>query len=228
MLTVNRVYDLLLREYGPQHWWPGRTDFEVAIGAILTQSVSWKNVESAIRTLRGERLLHPRRLHALGARELAPLIRPTGYFNQKAKKLLNFLDWFRGYGYSFAKAAGADTAILREELLAVNGIGPETADSILLYAMGRKVFVVDAYTRRVFTRLGILLGSESYDAIQRMFHARFRGGVPEYNEYHALIVNHGKEVCRKRPLCGRCRLARACPSRVSESDPAASITRTAG
>jgi endonuclease III related protein len=208
------VYRLLLKEYGPQDWWPGDTAFEVAIGAILTQNVAWKNVEIAIRALKEAKLLSPRALHEAPGTMLAPLIRPTGYYNQKVKKIKNFLEWYRGRGYSFRNCRSAGTGVLREELLAVNGIGPETADSILLYALERKVFVVDAYTRRIFTRLGVLSGRESYHDIQRLFHARFRGDVPEYNEYHALIVNHGKNTCKKTPRCTECCLARVCARRI--------------
>ena len=214
MPSLDRVYRLLLEAYGPQEWWPGDTAFEVAIGAILTQNVSWKNVETAIRSLKEHGLLSPRALHQAPAGEIAPLIRPTGYYNQKVKKIKNFLEWYRGHGYSFRRCGSAATETLRKELLAVNGVGPETADSILLYALERKVFVVDAYTRRIFTRLGVLAGDESYHDIQRLFHARFRGEVPEYNEFHALIVNHGKNVCKKKPRCGGCCLARACAGRM--------------
>ncbi|MGV7930550.1 MAG: endonuclease III domain-containing protein [Spirochaetota bacterium] len=210
MTSVSAIYRALFARYGPQHWWPGETDFEIAIGAILTQNVSWTNVEKAIRRLKDEKLLSPRALHGASGETLAPLIRPTGYYNQKAKKLHNFLDWFARYGYSFARLRALDTAVLRGELLAVNGIGPETADSILLYALGKKVFVVDAYTLRIFGRIGILGGGEGYDEVQRLFHRRFRAGIDEYNEYHALIVNHGKYVCRKTPLCGECCLIRRC------------------
>ncbi|HPI22958.1 MAG TPA: hypothetical protein PLE73_07165, partial [Spirochaetota bacterium] len=209
-LSLNRVFRALLRAYGPQHWWPGDTPFEIAIGAILTQNVAWTNVETAIAQLKEKRLLAPRALDAIPAPRIAPLIRSTGYYNQKAIKLKNFLAWFAGYRYSFARLHGVDTERLRRELLAVSGIGPETADSILLYALGRKLFVVDAYTVRLLGRLGIIGGGESYHDVQGLFHRRFRGGVGEYNEFHALIVNHGKYVCRTRPRCAECCLSRRC------------------
>jgi endonuclease-3 related protein len=208
--SVSTIYRALLACHGPQHWWPGETDFEIAVGAILTQNVSWTNVEKAIRRLKEEKLLTPRALHRTPAETLAPLIRPTGYYNQKAKKIRNFLDWFARYGYSFARLRALDTVSIRNGLLAVSGIGPETADSILLYALEKKVFVVDAYTLRLFGRIGMLRGGEGYEEVQQLFHRRFRAGVREYNEYHALIVNHGKYVCRKSPLCGECCLARRC------------------
>ncbi len=210
MTSLSAVYRALLARYGPQHWWPGETDFEIAIGAILTQNVAWTNVEKAICRLKEEKLLSPKALHGEPVDRVARLIRPAGYYNQKAKKLKNFLDWFSSYGYSFPRLRELDAGRLREELLGINGVGPETADSILLYALEKRIFVVDAYTKRIFGRLGILEGTEGYDEIQRLFHRRFAAGVREYNEYHALIVNHGKYVCRKKPLCAECCLARLC------------------
>lgn len=210
-LSLNRVYRILYREYGPQRWWPGDTPFEIAIGAILTQNVSWNNVETAIAALKTNRLLAPKALHAMAPAETAPFIRSTGYFNQKAKKIGNFLEWFARYRFSFRRLGAMDLPLLRGELLSVNGIGPETADSILLYALGKKIFVVDAYTRRIFERLGILAGGETYARAQGIFHEKFRGDLREYNEYHALIVRHGKGICRKKPLCGECCLGSYCP-----------------
>lgn len=208
--SLNSIYKRLFAAYGPQHWWPGRTRFEIVVGAILTQNVAWKNVETAIAILRRRRLLRPEVLDRLNAARIAPLIRSTGYFNQKAKKLKAFLAWFSGYGYSFKGISAIETAALRGELLSVNGIGPETADSILLYALGKKIFVVDAYTRRILSRTGHLRGDEEYHAIQRLFHARFRGDVAAYNEFHALFVRHGKEACAKIPRCDECPIARIC------------------
>jgi endonuclease-3 related protein len=208
--SLNKIYSVFLKTYGPQHWWPGETDFEVAIGAILTQNVAWKNVEKAVALLKEKGLLTPRALYVMPADHIAPLIRSTGYYNQKAKKIRHFLEWFALYGFSFRRLKSRDLRSLRDELLAVHGIGPETADSILLYALGKKTFVVDAYTMRIFSRVGILGGADAYDAVQRLFHRRFRGGVKEYNEFHALIVNHGKDVCRKKPRCGVCCIARQC------------------
>ena len=210
MASIAAIYRALYACHGPQRWWPGETDFEIAIGAILTQNVSWANVEKAIRRLKEEGLLSPKALHREPAESLAQLIRSTGYYNQKAKKLRNFLDWFSAYGYSFARLGGIDTDSLRKELLGINGVGPETADSILLYALNRRVFVVDAYTMRIFGRIGVLGGGEGYAETQSLFHRRFAGDVAEYNEYHALIVNHGKSVCKKKPLCAECCLARYC------------------
>ena len=210
MSSLNSIYKRLFAAYGPQHWWPGRTRFEIAVGAILTQNVAWTNVEKAIMVLRSKKLLRPEALDRLTAARIAPLIRSTGYFNQKAKKLKAFLAWFAGYGYSFQKISAMDLADLREELLSVKGIGPETADSILLYALGKKIFVVDAYTGRILSRTGNLRGGEGYQEIQKLFHARFRGDVAAYNELHALFVRLGKEVCKKLPRCGECPIARVC------------------
>lgn len=210
MASLNAIYKRLFAAYGSQHWWPGRTRFEVAIGAILTQNVAWINVEKAIAILRKKKLLRAEALDRLTAARIAPLIRSTGYFNQKAKKLKAFLAWFAGYGYSFRRISAMDLAVLRDELLSVRGIGPETADSILLYALGKKIFVVDAYTRRILSRTGHLRGDEEYHEIQRLFHARFRGDVAAYNEFHALLVRLGKEVCNTLPRCGGCPIARAC------------------
>lgn len=210
MASLNKIFDIFFKSYGRQYWWPGETQFEISIGAILTQNVSWKNVETAIEILKKNKLLSPKRMHGMDAREIAPLIRSTGYFNQKAKKIKNFLEWFAKYNFSFKKLEKRDLAGLRDELLGVNGIGPETADSILLYALSKKIFVVDAYTKRIFTRTGILSGAENYIETQRLFHLNFKGGLREYNEYHALIVKHGKDVCRKNPLCGICVISGHC------------------
>lgn len=210
MASLNSIYRRLFAAYGPQHWWPGRTRFEIAIGAILTQNVAWTNVEKAIAILRKKKLLRPETLDRLNPARIAPLIRSTGYFNQKAKKLKAFLAWFARYGYSFQRISAMEVPLLRGELLSVKGIGPETADSILLYALGKKVFVVDAYTRRILSRTGHLRGDEEYHAIQQFFHSRFRGDVAAYNEFHALFVRHGKEVCNTRPRCGECPIARIC------------------
>lgn len=212
MYSLNRIYRMLFRAYGPQGWWPGRTGFEIAVGAILTQNVAWKNVEQAIAELKKRRVLTPMALDTLQADQIAPLIRSVGYYNRKAEKLKHFLKWFCGHGYRFSALRGMEPESIRKELLAVNGIGPETADSILLYALAVKTFVVDAYTRRIFVRLGHLGGDERYEEVRSFFHRRFRGTVQDYNEFHALIVEHGKEVCRTSPRCGGCVLAKACPA----------------
>lgn len=213
-ISLNRAYRLLLREYGEQGWWPGDSRFEMTIGAILTQNISWSNVVKALDRLREEELLSPEALYRCTEKRIASLIRSTGYFNQKAQKIKNFLGWFRGYHFSFDIIAAMDTAPLRVELLSIKGIGPETADSILLYALSKRIFVVDAYTRRIFTRIGTLTGGEKYSDIQKIFHRGFRGDTGDYNEFHALIVNHGKSVCMKKPLCESCCLEGSCQKRI--------------
>ncbi len=189
---------------------PGDTAFEIALGAILTQNIAWKNVDTALAALKSRGMLDPQSLRNLKLITLAKIIRPTGYYNQKAKKIRNFLDFYKRYDYDHRALGRCNIHDLRKGLLSVNGIGPETADSILLYALNMKIFVVDAYTRRIFTRLGVLTGKETYHEIQDLFHREFKGSVPEYNEYHALIVAHGKNYCKKKPLCDLCCIASLC------------------
>jgi endonuclease-3 related protein len=201
-------YDALFLAYGPQHWWPGRTRFEIIVGAILTQNTSWTNVELAIRNLRREKLLSPAALQRVPLDDLAQLIRSSGYFRQKARKLKAFVHFlYRQYGGSLDKMFATSTAKLREQLLQVHGIGPETADSILLYAGNHPVFVVDAYTRRILERHGLAHGKHSYEEIRRLFEQNLPATPSLFNEYHALIVHTGKHFCRKRkPDCQRCPL----------------------
>lgn len=208
VVDLQTYYDALFSAYGPQHWWPGRSAFEVIIGAILTQNTSWTNVEPAIRNLRREKLLTPRAIEAVSSARLARLLRSSGYFRQKAKKLKYFVHFLRSeYGGSLTKMFRTPTAVLREKLLAVHGIGPETADSILLYAGEHPVFVVDAYTRRLLERHALAAPEQSYEEIQRLFERSTPRDAPLYNEFHALIVRTGKEYCRARnPRCSECPL----------------------
>jgi len=202
-------FDALYGAFGPQKWWPGSTRFEVIVGAILTQNTAWSNVEKAIGALKKEGLLSPEGLYSLEPERLASLIRPSGYFNIKAKRLRNFLEFlFREAGGSVARLFSAKNAEgLRERILSVNGIGPETADSILLYAGKRPEFVVDAYTRRVFTRHGLVHEKAGYEEIKALFMDNLPADVALFNEYHALIVKLGKDYCRPRsPLCEDCPL----------------------
>ncbi|MEW5746016.1 MAG: endonuclease III domain-containing protein [Nitrospirota bacterium] len=209
-----KIYDSLFSFYGPQHWWPGETPFEVAVGAILTQNTNWTNVEKAIANLRKARLLSPKALRALPTERLAALIRPAGYFNVKASRLKAFLDFLgERYGSSMDRMRKQDMQLLREEMLGVKGIGPETADSILLYALDKPVFVIDAYTKRVLSRHGILDLDASYRAYQDLFHRAFDEDVPFFNEYHALMVMVGKDFCKPEPRCERCPLRERRPSR---------------
>ena len=206
-------YRALLHAYGPQGWWPGRSRFEVIAGAILTQNTAWPNVERGLRNLRNARLLHPARMHRAGPRVTAPLLRPTGYFNQKAKRLHAFLDFlFEEHGGSLGRLFALPLSDLRERLLRLNGIGPETADSIILYAGRLPVFVIDAYTRRILKRHGHLHPLEGYEDLRARFEAALPPEVPLFNEYHALIVRVAKERCRSRiPDCRGCPLERFLP-----------------
>jgi endonuclease-3 related protein len=228
MNKVDEIYSIMAASYGKQGWWPvfnnvtGRSEygtgapkndeerFEIVIGAILTQNVAWKNVEKGLEILKKNKILTPRKLHKADNELIAFCIRPTGYFNQKTLKIKNFLNWFKGFNYSFDKLKSIKTPVLRDSFLEINGVGPETADSILLYALNRKIFVIDAYTKRIFSRLNIVLPDDSYDSIQKLFHKEFNGTVKKYNEYHALIVAHGKDICRNKPLCPECCLNHIC------------------
>jgi endonuclease-3 related protein len=202
------IYRALYRAYGSQHWWPGDTAFEMMVGALLTQNTAWVNVEKAIANLKRERLLTVSRLHGVPKKKLALLIRPSGYFNIKTKRLKHLLEFIRShYAGSLKKMFAGDPETLRRKLLDVNGIGPETADCILLYAGEKPFFVVDAYTKRVFSRHGFISDNEEYHAVQQLFIANLPRDARMFNEYHALIVRVGKEYCKKgRPLCNECPL----------------------
>ena len=199
----------LFKRFGPQHWWPGETPFEVVIGAILTQNTNWNNVSKAIDNLKEAGVLSPRGLYSLPNAKLASLIRPSGYYNVKAGRLKSFLKFlFRRYGGSLEKMFSSGIGSLRQELLNVNGVGPETVDSILLYAGGLPVFVVDAYTRRMLERHSFISEEASYAQVQELFMKNIKKDVKLYNEYHALIVRLGKEICKKsNPRCNICPLS---------------------
>jgi len=204
---LSNAYNRLYSEFGPQHWWPADSAFEVVVGAILTQNTTWSNVEKAIAQLRQQKLLTPNRLRNTNLSELGKLIRPCGYYNVKAKRLKNFLEFlFVDFKGRLPLLFSLSRPRLREKLLKVNGIGPETADSILLYAAEKPVFVVDAYTRRFLTRHRLIKPSADYQKIQRLFEDHLPRRIKLFNEYHALIVRLGKEFCRSRPLCNRCPL----------------------
>lgn len=216
------VYRRLLERFGPQGWWPARTPFEVIVGAILTQSVAWTNVERAIAALDAAGLLSPEALAAAPAERLAPLIRPAGYYNAKARKLKAFVDYlFDRHGGRLERLFALPPEAARSALLAVHGIGPETADSILLYAGGLPTFVVDAYTVRILSRLrpggrapapGRAPG-DGYEAFRRYFMGALPADPALFNEYHALLVALGKDFCRKRdPRCAECPLLPLCPT----------------
>ncbi len=201
------MFTELLNHFGPQHWWPGETELEVIVGAVLTQNTNWKNVEKAILNLKEKGLLSPHQLNALSVSELAQLIRPAGYFNIKAKRLKNLIDLLRErYHLDLSRLLDEETDTLRQELLSVNGIGPETADSILLYAAQRPVFVVDAYTHRILRRHGMTDEQTDYHELQSLFMDHLPDDPSLFNEFHALIVKTGKEYCRRKPLCHLCPL----------------------
>ena len=211
------IYPRLFSEYGPQHWWPARTRFEVITGAILTQSAAWTNVEKAIENLKQAGALSPGTIRRMSQDKLAMLIHPCGYYNTKARKLKAFAGWLGEYYYdNLDRLFDQATGELRHKLLDVYGIGEETADSILLYAGNKPVFVIDAYTRRIMSRLGLAPNVNSYTAFQRLFMANLPAEVQIFNEYHALLVRLAKEVCRKSPLCGQCCLN---PGRKSGNEP---------
>lgn len=207
-LTLSAIYKKLYSRFGPQYWWPADTPFEVMVGAVLTQNTSWQNVEKAIKNLKQNKLLEPQKLFRLPKRKLAGLIRPAGYFNIKAKRLKNFLDFFLlVYQGKVKKMAARDAFRLRQQLLSVNGIGPETADSILLYALAKPVFVVDAYTKRIFSRHRLIKEDADYAMVQDLFMRNIKKDVKMFNEYHALLVKLGKEFCLKnKPKCEICPL----------------------
>jgi endonuclease III related protein len=206
------VYSRLYDAYGPQHWWPGDSLFEIIAGAILTQSAAWLNVEKALANLKAANALTPEGIAALAEAELAQIIRPSGYFNAKARKLKAFVELLdETFAGDLDRMLATPASELRLALLPTHGIGPESADSVLLYAAGQPVFVIDAYTRRTFLRLGFVPEADNYDGWQRLFMRALPADAPLFNEFHALIVRHGKDVCRKRPLCGNCPLATVCP-----------------
>ena len=200
------IYRKLYACYGPQYWWPGDGPFEVMLGAVLTQNTAWSNVERAIENLKQAGLLDLSALLQVSEGELAQYLRPAGYFNVKAKRLLSLCRFLAAHG----DLPDLSDHELRERLLSVQGIGPETADDILLYAFERPVFVIDAYTRRLFSRLGLVQAKVGYEALRRAFEQALGPDVALYNEYHALIVRHAKEVCRTRPLCDACGLMSGC------------------
>ena len=202
------LYEQLLAAYGPRHWWPAETPFEVCVGAILTQNTNWLNVEKAIANLKEAGLLSVEALIRVDPLELGEVIRPAGFFNVKSRRLKSFVTWLmlRAEG-SLETLFATDWRLLRRELLSISGVGAETADSILLYAGEQPTFVVDAYTRRLLFRLELLPAEDSgYEEVRTLIMAALPQEVPLFNEYHALIVQHCKERCRKRPLCEGCPL----------------------
>jgi endonuclease-3 related protein len=204
---LRRIYTLLFKRFGPQGWWPGDSEFEIIVGAILTQNTNWGNVEKAIGNLKRAEVLSVEGLYGLELSRLAELIRPAGYYNIKAKRLRNFLDWLvNDYGGQLQNLENVATAALRKELLSIKGIGPETADSILLYALDRQVFVIDAYTARMAVRHGLIDSGADYEQLQYLFESNLPADLQMFNEYHALLVRLGKEYCRPKANCRGCPL----------------------
>ncbi|MTI59666.1 MAG: endonuclease III domain-containing protein [Firmicutes bacterium] len=204
--AVVEIYSILYDYFGPQHWWPAETPFETIIGAILTQAVSWRNVEKAIDNLREANLLKPSAIKKIQQDRLADLIKPAGYYNMKAKKLKSFVDFlYNNYAGHLNKMFKVDLPVLRKELLDVYGVGPETADSILLYAGKYPIFVIDAYTKRILSRIGYIPDDIAYHDLQAKIMSVYPADVVKYNEYHALLVILAKEYCKKSaPDCKNC------------------------
>jgi endonuclease III related protein len=202
---INSAYIFLYKIYGPQGWWPAKTPFEVCVGAILTQNTNWSNVEKAITNLKKRQILTPAGIRKVSIKTLAKAIMPCGYYNIKAARLKNFISFiFSRYKGRIENMSAKQIPDLRDELLSINGIGPETCDSILLYGLNKPVFVVDAYTRRMTECLKLSLEDDHYNSIQSLFMNSLPRDSRLFNEYHALIVRHAKNVCRKKPECVRC------------------------
>lgn len=202
---LNQIYEKLYSAFGPQHWWPGDTQIEIMVGAILTQNTNWGNVEKAINNLKAAKKLSVKALLEISQEELAILIKPAGYYNIKAKRLKNFINFLRQEYRGNLKEMEKETLPkLREKLLSVNGVGPETADSILLYAFNKPVFVIDAYTKRVCTRHKLAPEDVDYLHLQKLFMDNLPHNAKMFNEYHALIVRLAKEYCKTTPHCANC------------------------
>ena len=202
MNKILQIYNILFQQYGPQKWWPTRTknkQFEVIIGAILTQNTNWKNVEKALINLEKENLISKNKILSTNKRKLASLIKPSGYYNQKAERLKLAAKFFSKHKNPS-----------RQQLLAVKGIGPETADSILLYAFNKPIFVIDAYTKRIFSRIGMCKNKCDYHELQEIFHKSLPKKVRMFNEYHALLVELAKKHCTKQPSCKSCPINKLC------------------
>ncbi|TVM03134.1 MAG: endonuclease [Candidatus Brocadia sp. WS118] len=205
--TILNIYQKMFDTLGPQQWWPGETPFEVIIGAILTQNTNWSNVEKAIKNLKTDGKLSPEGIKNVPLAELAKLVRPSGFFNVKARRVKAFIHWlFSRYEGSLSRMFSQDLQTLRNELLSVKGIGPETADSILLYAGNMPTFVVDAYTHRIFSRHGFIAEESTYEEMKSFFEERLPKDVTLFNEYHALLVHIGKRYCKPKKACEPCPL----------------------
>ncbi len=207
------IYHQLMAHYGPQYWWPAQEPFEVIVGAILTQSAAWGNVEKAIANLKTAKALSPEALRRLSLSGVAELIHPCGYYNAKVLKIKSFAHWLgEHFSDDLSQLFAHNIGDLRPQLLSIHGIGPETADSIILYAASKPIFVIDAYTRRIISRIGLAPDDNSYAAHQVLFMDNLPADARLFNEYHALLVCLGKNVCRNRPLCHQCCLNNVCHS----------------
>lgn len=207
--TFAEIYELLYDAFGPQNWWPGETPFEVIAGAVLTQNTNWTNVEKALANLKSAGCLNPDRLHRIAIERLAELIRPAGYYNLKSRRLKNLVNWlFDDHEGDVENLRNVSTEQLRTELLTIKGVGRETADSILLYALDRPIFVVDAYTARIAIRHGLIEPDAGYEQLRELFESNLSQDVQLFNEYHALLVRVGKEFCRTKARCSGCPLER--------------------
>ncbi len=201
------MYKRMFSFFGPQRWWPAEDPFEIMVGAVLTQNTNWKNVEKAIRNLKERGVLDIKNLYHIPEKELSYIIRPAGYYNIKARRLKALVSHiYEIYGGDISRFFSLDLPSLRSELLSIKGIGPETADSIILYAAQKPIFVVDAYTYRIMKRHGMIYDEISYDELQEMFMKNLPADVKLFNEFHALIVETGKQFCKKRPVCEKCPL----------------------
>jgi endonuclease III related protein len=204
---LKRHYALMRGHFGPTHWWPGDTPFEIAAGAILTQNTAWHNVEKALDNLRSAEALDPNTLLSMPVTQLETLLRPSGFFRVKTRRLQEFCAYLiERYGGDMIRLAATPLDRLRSELLAVHGIGPETADDILLYACGKPVFVVDAYTRRILSRHGLVPFSIGYEALRQVYETHLDTDLELFQDYHGQIVFTAKTFCRSRPNCAGCPL----------------------
>ncbi len=214
-----RYFAAMHDRFGDQHWWPADSPLEVMVGAVLTQNTSWHGVKKAIVRLKAAEVLDVRSLFDLGPAGIAPIITPAGYFNLKSRRLWNLMAWLtRDFDGQIASLSRVSTADLRRQLLAVNGIGPETADSILLYALGRPVFVIDAYTRRILERHRLVPAEATYDDLQQTMARHLPESVELFNEFHAQIVQIGKHYCKPTPACDDCPLRKYLPKYVSATN----------
>jgi endonuclease III related protein len=209
-----QIFDKLYAYYGPQYWWPADTVFEILIGAILVQNTNWNNVEKALIRLRP--VLHPEKIASLKTDELAALIRPSGYYNVKAKRIKAFLAWFKKYDYNIENIKQLSLVDLRKQLLNIRGVGKETADCMLVYAFEKPIFIVDTYARRLFKRIGLQM-PDDYDDFRTQVEASLPDNPKLYNEYHALIVEHGKVHCKRKPICYECPLFHVCDQQIEDN-----------